>query len=163
MISIIVASSENDVIGKDNELIWRLSSDLRRFKKLTEGNTIIMGRKTYESIGKSLPNRLNIVITRDKNRSFDGAISVNSIEEAIRKSPNNKKIFIIGGSQIYNQSLKYTDTIYMTKVHCEVDGDSYFKSSEELIEDGFVLLENIKNYSSEVDEYDYSYIKYKRV
>lgn len=159
----IVASSENDVIGKDNELIWKLKSDLKRFKKMTEGNTVIMGRKTYESIGKPLPGRLNIVITRDENKLFEGAISVNSIEGAIKKSPNNKKIFIIGGSQIYNQSLKYTDIIYMTKVHCVVEGDSHFKSSEELIEDGFILLENVKNYSSDVDEYDYSYMKYKRV
>lgn len=158
----IVASSENDVIGKDNKLMWRIEGDLKRFRKLTERNTVIMGRKTYESIGKALPNRLNIVVTRDKNKSFDGAISVNSIEEAIRKSPNDRKIFIIGGSEIYEQSLKYTDTIYMTKVHCEVDGDSYFKSSDELTECGFILLENIKNYSSDVDEYDYSYIKYKR-
>lgn len=126
MVSIIVAVSENGIIGKDNDLPWKISEDLKRFKKLTKGHPVIMGRKTHESIGRILPDRLNIVITRDKDVSYNGCITVNSISDAIRKAGNDKEIFIIGGGEIYKKSLGFVDRIYLTKVHQTVEGDTYF-------------------------------------
>lgn len=126
MVSIIVAVSENGIIGKDNDLPWKISEDLKRFKELTKGHPVIMGRKTHESIGRILPDRLNIVITRDKDVSYNGCITVNSISDAIRKAGNDKEIFIIGGGEIYKKSLGFVDRIYLTKVHQTVEGDTYF-------------------------------------
>lgn len=162
MISIIVASSDNNVIGKDNQLIWKQSSDLQRFKELTSGNTVIMGRKTYESIGKPLPNRINIVISRDGKLSIKNVLTVTSIEDAIRKSPIDRDIFIIGGGEIYKESLKYVNTIHMTRIHSEFEGDSYFEDTDKLFFNGFREV-NIESFiSDENNEYDYSYITYKR-
>jgi dihydrofolate reductase len=124
MINIIVAMSKNRVIGNANTLIWHLPEDLRRFKQLTTGNTIVMGRKTYESIGKPLPNRRSIIITRDTNYKVDGCEVVNSLEEALELSNNN--CFIIGGGEIYKQSLKIADRIYLTLVHKDFEGDTTF-------------------------------------
>jgi dihydrofolate reductase len=126
MISIIVAVSENGVIGKEGKLPWYIPEDLKHFKQLTSGNVVIMGRKTYESIGKPLPNRLNIVITREKNSVIDGCITVNSIKDAIRKAGTDKEIFIIGGGEIYKKSLKFADKVYLTKIHQTIEGDTHF-------------------------------------
>lgn len=138
-ISIIVAISKNGAIGKNNELLWRIPGDMRRFKELTTGHPIIMGRKTYESIGKPLPNRTNIIITRDKNYSAPGCIVTNSLQEALEKaeevetqpSPEatagkESEIFIIGGGEIYKEGLKLTDKLYLTLIHEEKEGDIYF-------------------------------------
>jgi dihydrofolate reductase len=162
MISIIVATSENNVIGKDNKLLWNLSDDLKNFKNLTSGNTVIMGRNTFESIGRPLPNRLNIVVSRNKELSIRGAIVVNSIEDALRKAPNDKETFIIGGSQIYSQSMKYTDTIYMTEVHEKFDGDSFFMDKKNIKKSGFEEISREKWLADDRNECDYSFIKYKR-
>jgi len=126
MVSIIAAMSENRVIGRDGKLPWYIPEDLQHFKKLTEGGAVIMGRKTYESIGKPLPNRLNIVITREKDKTINGCITVNSIKDAISKANSEKKIFIIGGGEIYKKSLKFASTVYLTKVHQDIEGDTYF-------------------------------------
>lgn len=129
MINIIVATSENNVIGRGNDIPWYIPEDLEHFKKLTTGNTVIMGRKTYESLPKEyrpLPNRVNIVITRDKSYQAKGCLVVNSLEEALRKSDNNREIFIIGGGQIYREGLKFADRIYLTKIHKNISGDTYF-------------------------------------
>lgn len=131
MISIIVAVSENNVIGVDNKLPWYISEDLKRFKTLTLGNTVIMGRKTYESIGKPLNDRVNIIISRDKGLTIPGCIVVDSVEKAIRKSEKNKEIFIIGGGEIYKNSLNFVDRVYMTRVHQEVGGDTTFPTLNE--------------------------------
>jgi dihydrofolate reductase len=127
MINIIVAVSENDIIGGDNKLLWNIPEDLKWFKKITTGNTVIMGRKTFESIGKALPNRENIVITRQKNYNSN-CITVSSINEAILKSDRRKDIFIIGGGQVYQEALKMdiVDNIYLTRVHNNYDGDTKF-------------------------------------
>ncbi|MFA8434009.1 MAG: dihydrofolate reductase [Marinifilaceae bacterium] len=125
-VSIIVAASRNDVIGKDNDLIWHLSSDLKRFKSLTTGHHIIMGRKTFESIGKPLPNRTSIIITRQKDYSVDGCIVVNSLEEALSQVENEEEVFIIGGGSIYQEALEKADKIYLTRVHHDFDGDTFF-------------------------------------
>lgn len=129
MINIIVATSENNVIGKGNDIPWYIPKDLEHFKKLTTGNTVIMGRKTYESLPKEyrpLPNRINIVITRDKSYQAKGCLVVNSLEDALRKADNDKEIFIIGGGQIYREGLKFAERIYLTKIHKNISGDTYF-------------------------------------
>jgi dihydrofolate reductase len=161
MVSIIVAVSENDIIGKDNKLIWRQSDDLKRFKKLTSGSAVIMGRKTYESIGKPLPGRINIVISRNKDLMINGCIVVNSVEEALRKAPADKETFIIGGSQIYEQSIKYVHNIFLTRIHTEVDGDSHFPSKDR-IERIFEKIESERHQSDDNNQYDYTYITYRR-
>lgn len=128
-ISIIVAVAENGVIGKDNQLIWRLSEDLKQFRKITSGHSIIMGRKTFDSIGKALPNRTNIVVSRNKDLKIEGCHVVSSIEDAIELSKHYEgaeEVFIIGGDNIYKQSIKLANKIYLTKVKAQVEGDSYF-------------------------------------
>ena len=117
MIKIIVAMSKNRVIGNNNELIWKLSSDLKRFKELTTDHSVVMGRKTYESIGRPLPNRRNIVITTQPDYKLEGVEVVNSIQEALLLTNND--CFIIGGGEIYKQTLHLADQIYMTVVDKE--------------------------------------------
>ncbi len=125
--NIVVAVGENRVIGKENHLIWKISDDLKRFKAITSGHPVIMGRKTFESIGKALPNRTNIVITRNLDYVRDGITVVNSLDEAIRKGHNiDDQIFIIGGQDIYNQAIEKADRIYLTLIHDTAEGDSFF-------------------------------------
>ncbi len=127
MISIVVAVSENQVIGKDNRLLWRLSNDMKFFKNLTMGGVLIMGRKTFESIGKALPGRVNIVITRQKNLLPEDVISADSIDEALNKAKTlSKEIFIIGGGEIYKQTIEHAERIYLTRVHTNIEGDTFF-------------------------------------
>ena len=129
MVSIIVAKSKNNVIGSNGSIPWSVPKDLKYFKELTEGNTVIMGRKTYESLPenkKPLPNRINIVITRDSNIKANGCIIVNSLEEALLKADNKNDTFIIGGGEIYKQALNFVDKIYITEINEEFVGDTYF-------------------------------------
>ncbi|MBN4074154.1 dihydrofolate reductase [bacterium AH-315-E10] len=126
MISLIVAASENNVIGRDNQLPWRLSADLKRFKTLTTGHTIIMGRKTYESIGLALPNRRSIVISRRENNQFEGVETVDSLDSALQLSAEDNERFIIGGAQIYECAMDCVDRLYLTRVHVKVEGDTFF-------------------------------------
>jgi dihydrofolate reductase len=125
IISIIVAISENRAIGKDNKLLWHLPADLKHFKDITSGHSIIMGRKTYESVGKPLPKRRNIVVTR-KPIQIEGCEVVNSIEAALELCKNEHEVFIGGGAEIYREAMHLTDRIYLTIVHKEFDGDTYF-------------------------------------
>lgn len=127
-ISLIVAIAQNGIIGGENKLIWYLPDDLKRFKHLTTGHPIIMGRKTFESIGKPLPNRISIVITRNKNWSFEGVIVVNSVEDAIQeaKQTGTDEVFVIGGAEIYKFSLPIVNKIYLTEVKGDFEGDTYF-------------------------------------
>lgn len=128
IISIICALSENRTIGKDNKLLWYIPEDLKRFKVLTMGKPLIMGRKTYESIGKPLPGRTNIIITRDPEYKAEGCLVYNSLEKAMdeAKKVNNEEIFIIGGGQIYNQAIDLTDKLYLTLVAGEYEADTFF-------------------------------------
>ena len=116
MISLIVAAAENGAIGKDNALMWRLSADLKRFKEITTAHTIIMGRKTYESIGKPLPNRQNIVVSRAKNYEVAGCKTAQNINDAL-KLAQSQEVFVIGGGEIYKQYLPIAQRIYLTVVH----------------------------------------------
>ncbi|MCL4130831.1 UNVERIFIED_CONTAM: hypothetical protein GTU68_031269 [Idotea baltica] len=126
-LTIIVAAAENDAIGKDNKLIWHLGDDLKRFKNLTNNHHIIMGRKTFESFPKPLPNRTHIVITRQSDYKVpDGVIIVNSLEDAIDVAKNDAQPFIIGGGEIYKQALKIADKIELTRVHESFEADTYF-------------------------------------
>ena len=129
LISIRVAVTENGVIGKDNQLLWRLPDDMKRFKQLTMGNPIIMGRKTYESIGKPLPGRTSIVITRNPEYKLDEAIVVNSLQEAISKARelDAQEAFIIGGGDLYRQAQSVSDRLYITEIHTTMHGDTYFE------------------------------------
>src|SRR5215204_5513926 len=128
ILSLLVAASENHVIGKDNKLPWHLPNDLKYFKNLTWGMPILMGRKTFESIGKALPGRKSIVITRNNNWQHEGVEVVHSIEEAIKKAESFgvKEIFVIGGAEIFNTSLPKADRIYLTRIHHNFDGDAHF-------------------------------------
>jgi dihydrofolate reductase len=123
--SIVVAISQNHAIGKDNKLLWYLPNDLKHFKTITSGHTVIMGRKTYDSVGKPLPNRRNIIITR-QNITIEGCEVVNSIDAALALCRDEAEVFIVGGAEIYKQAMQLTDLIYLTIVHKEFDGDSYF-------------------------------------
>jgi dihydrofolate reductase len=126
MIVIIAAVAENYALGKDNQLIWHLPDDFKRFKSLTTGHFIVMGRKTFESFPKPLPNRTHVVISRQKNYKPEGCIIVSSLKEAIESCPKNETIYIIGGGEIYKQSIEIADKIEITRVHHEFDADTFF-------------------------------------
>lgn len=148
--------SKNRVIGNNNELIWKLSSDLKRFKELTTNNPVIMGRKTYESIGRPLPNRRNIVITRNTEYSVEGCEIVSSLEEALLLTNND--CFIIGGGEIYTQSLEFADKIYLTLVNKEFEGDTTFPE----LDDKWAKISRKDFKADDKNEYDYSFIEYER-
>ncbi len=125
MLAIIAAIGDNRELGKNNQLLWNIPDDMKRFKTLTTGHTVIMGRITYESIGKPLPNRINIVITNDSTFIAPGCIISHSLDEAIQKS-HDSETFIIGGASIYAQAIEQADKLYLTKVKGTFDADTYF-------------------------------------
>lgn len=154
-ISLIIAVAENNVIGKDNQLIWRLSDDLKNFKRLTSGHSILMGRKTYDSIGKPLPKRNNIIITRNKELYQEGCLTAYGLHEAItiaEQLEGNGEIFVIGGANIYNQALPLVDKVYLTKVHAKPEGDAFFDMN--LLKD-FKETESTFFEKNEKNEYDF--------
>lgn len=124
-VSLICATSENNVIGVNNRLPWRLPADLKRFKELTLNHTVVMGRKTYESIGKALPERINVVITRNKEFKAPDCLVASSVEEALALCKEDAEIFVIGGASIYQQALPYANRIYLTKIDVDFVGDAY--------------------------------------
>ncbi len=127
-ISIIAALTDNYVLGKDNKLIWHLPDDLKNFKRLTSGHPIIMGRKTFESLGKPLPNRTNIVITRNSDMHLTGCLVAHSLKEALQMAQNTgcEVVFVIGGGEIYHQTLPLANVLYLTHVHTTLAGDAFF-------------------------------------
>ena len=133
--SLIVAASKNNAIGKANAMLWHLPEDLKFFKNTTWGMPVIMGRKTFESVGKPLPGRTNIVITSNKDWHVAGTITTANIEEALKaaKATNAKEIFITGGGEIYKQTMNIADKIYITRVNTEIDGDAFFPEIDENI------------------------------
>ncbi len=159
-LSIIVAASENNIIGRDNNLIWHLSADLKRFKALTSGHTIIMGRKTFQSIGKALPNRQNIVISRTPGFQAEGCTVVPDIQEALNQALSQEQVFIIGGGSLYKEFWHKADYLYLTLVHTVTDGDTAIphvtpNEWEEISRQDFK--------ADEKNEFDYSFIDYKRI
>ena len=162
MIIIIAAIGLNNELGKDNDLIWHLPADLKRFKKVTPGHAIIMGRNTFESIGKPLPNRRSIIITRNTSYKKEGCDVVHSLEEAINLIKDQKNAFIIGGAQIYKEAIEkqLVDQLDITKVHQNFEADVFFPTIdqsvwEEISEETF--LPDDKN------QYTYSFISYKKI
>lgn len=159
-LTIIVASAENDAIGKGNKLIWHLSDDLKRFKSLTNGHHIIMGRKTFESFPKPLPNRTHVVITRQTNyKAPDGVILVNSLEDAIDAAKNDIQPFIIGGGEIYKQAMNLADKIELTRVHHDFEADTFFPKI-----DTFVWKETANTFhqKDENHKYEFSFMTYEK-
>lgn len=156
MIKIIVAISKNRVIGDSNKLIWNLPSDLKRFKEITTGHPIVMGRKTYQSIGRPLPNRRNIIITRDEEYEVEGCEVVNSIEEALLLTGND--CFIIGGGEIYKQTLHIAEQIYMTIVDEEFLGDTQFPE----LTNSWYVSKKEDFLSDDKNPYNYSFILYEK-
>ncbi|MCB0457293.1 MAG: dihydrofolate reductase [Flavobacteriaceae bacterium] len=126
MITLIAATGENNELGKENNLVWHLPDDFKRFKQLTTGHHIIMGRKTFESFPKPLPNRIHIVITRNKQYKKEGVIIASTIEEALKISENDPQPFIIGGGEIYALSLPFAEKIELTRVHGTFEADTFF-------------------------------------
>ncbi len=124
-ISIVVAIAQNNAIGKDNKLLWHLPKDLKHFKEITTGGTIIMGRKTYDSVGRPLPNRRNIVITRQQIE-IPGCEVVNSLDAALKLCTTETEVFIVGGAEIYKLAMPLTDRVYLTIVHQDFEADTFF-------------------------------------
>ena len=160
-ITIIAAIANNNALGKDNDLIWHLPADLKRFKRVTSGHHILMGRNTYESIGKPLPNRTTVIITRNPNYKAAGCIVVDSVEKAIAVASKDEQIFIIGGAQIYEQTIasNLVGQLDITKVHHSFDADVYFPEiNPEIWKE--ISREDFK--ADEKNKYDYSFISYKK-
>ena len=141
MITLIAAAAENNALGKNNDLIWHLPDDFKRFKAITSGHYIIMGRKTFESFSKPLPNRTHVIITRQKNYNPENCIVVNSLEKAIEICPKDEDIFVIGGGEIYQQSIAIADKIELTRVHSTFEADTFFPEIDttiwELVQEEF--------------------------
>ena len=158
---ILVAMDEGRVIGKNGKIPWRLSSDLKRFRSLTSGYPVIMGRNTFESIGKPLPGRENIILTRDKEFKRDGCYAVGSLKEALDlvASFNKEKIFIIGGGQVYKETLPFADEIELTLVDARLDGDTFFPEIKEI---DWEEMKKEKHQADSENEYDYQYITYNK-
>jgi len=150
----------NGVIGRGNELPWHLPADLQYFKKTTMGKPILMGRKTHESIGRPLPGRTNIVITRDSGYQAKGCVVVNSIDAAMQAAGEQDEIMVIGGAEFYRQVLAHTSTIYLTRIHASVDGDTVFP---ELNATDWREVERSDQSADEKNPYDYSFIRLERV
>jgi dihydrofolate reductase len=170
IISLIAGVSKNNVIGGGNTLLWNLPADMKHFREITSGHTVIMGRKTFESIGRTLPNRRNIVITRDKNYTRDDIEVVNSIEEALRlvgleqgkefeENQDEVEVFIIGGGEIYKQAIDKAQKLYITEVHQDFEGDTLFpeidkKKWQETSRENFEI--------DEKNNIPYSFVEYKK-
>jgi dihydrofolate reductase len=159
MIIMIAAAAENNALGKNNELVWHLPNDFKRFKNLTTGHHIIMGRKTFESFPKPLPNRTHIVITRQKDYKPEGCIVVNSLEKAIAICPKNEVSFIIGGGEIYNLAIPFSDKIELTRVHHAFDADAFFP---EINPDEWEMTHAEFQPKDEKHLFDYTYQTYVR-
>lgn len=152
-ISLIVAASENNVIGRDNDLPWKLPDDMKYFVRTTKGHCILMGRKNLESFGRLLPNRTNILLTRDASYIFEGAEIFTDLQKAIEFAKNSGEVelMVIGGGEIYRQCMPFADRIYVTRVHAEIDGDVYFPELDpniwELKTEGFHEKDEKHNYA----------------
>lgn len=154
-ISLIVALANNYCIGNNNQLPWRQSADLQHFKKLTNGKPIIMGRKTFESIGRPLPNRPNIIITRDKNYIAPGCEIYHSLDEALAAYKDSAEIMIIGGAQIFEQALPLATRMYLTWIDTTVEGDAFFPEFDKI---EWQEVSHEKHFADEKNQFDYTFI-----
>ncbi len=160
VITIIAAAAENNALGKDNDLIWHLSDDLKHFKNLTAGHHVIMGRKTFESMPKALPNRTNVVITRQTDYQPENAVVVNSLKDALDIAKDDPRPFIIGGGEIYKQALDFADQIELTRVHETFEADTFFPEINPSV---WKEVANEFHPKDEKHPYDFSFLRYERV
>lgn len=157
MLSIIVATDQNNLIGKDNDMPWHIPGDLKRFKALTTGHTIVMGRKTYESLPKRpLPNRYHIVISRQQHLQMEGCELLHSLDEVVERfaQQDSEEVFVIGGAEIYTALLPYVQRLYLTRIHAAFEGDTYFPAIKN---EEWQLVESLKEEVSESNPYAYTF------
>jgi dihydrofolate reductase len=158
MLTIIAAASENNALGKDNQLLWHLPEDFKRFKTLTSGHYIVMGRKTFESFPKPLPNRTHIIITRQNDyQAPEGCVVVSSLEKAMELCPANEEAFVIGGGEIYKQAINVVDKIDVTRVHTSIDADTFFPEIDTNI---WKLVFEEFHAKDDRHDYDFTFLTY---
>ena len=158
-ITLIVAAAENNAIGKDNQMLWHLPNDFKYFKKNTLEHSVVMGRKTFDSIGKPLPDRRNIILTRNLRYSNEEADVANSVNEVMNYTRDENEIFIIGGAEIYKQTLPLANKVLLTRVHTTINGDAYFP---ELLDHEWKLVSAEKHEKDEKHAFDYTFEVYER-
>ena len=159
MVSVIVAVARNGMIGKANQLIWHISEDLKRFKAITTGHPVVMGRRTFESLGRPLPNRTNVVITRQRDYSAEGCAVAGSLDEAVALFPPSEEVFVIGGGEIYAQAMPRADRFYLTVVEHDYEGDTLFPAWNP---DEWELVSEERHERGEKFEYPFTFKDYRR-
>lgn len=159
-LAIIVATDQQNLIGKDNDLPWKISADLQYFRRVTMGKPLIMGRNTHESIGRALPGRKNIVITSDLRYQAEGCCVVHSIDQAMSECDDAKEVMVMGGASLYKQLLPQADRLYLTQVHASLEGDTWFPDWQQ---SDWQELSRENYPADEKNEYAYSFIVYERV
>lgn len=157
---LIAAVAENFALGKNNDLIWHLPNDFKRFKAITSGHHIVMGRKTFESFPKPLPNRTHVIISKQKEYHPEGCIVVDSMEKAIEICPKNETFFVIGGGEIYALAMPLADKLDITRVHHQFEADTFFP---EIDQNKWKLVNTEKHYKDEKHSYDYSFETYTKI
>ena len=158
-LAIIVATDQKNLIGKDNDLPWKLSADLQYFRRVTMGKPLIMGRNTHESIGRALPGRKNIIVTSDLNYQAEGCCVVHSLEQAIKECDNAEEVMVMGGASLYTQLLPQADRLYLTQVHASLEGDAWFPDWQH---SDWNEVSREDHSADEKNEYSYSFIIYER-
>ena len=158
-ISILVAMASNRTIGINNTLPWRIPEDLKHFKALTMGHHMIMGRKTFDSIGKPLPGRTTVVVTRNRGLKIEGCIIAHSLHEALAACTGDEEVFIIGGAEIYMQAMPLTDTLYITEIQQDVEGDAHFP---ELNKNAWQEVARERRSQTEPQALEYHFVTYRR-
>ncbi|MEH7388572.1 dihydrofolate reductase [Bacillus sp. JJ1521] len=161
MISLLVAMDKNQLIGKDNDLPWRLPADLAYFKRVTMGHPIFMGRKTYDSIGRPLPGRENIIVTRDTSYEAEGCKVIHSIDDIVKMSEETEKeLFVIGGAEIFKEILRHSDRLYITEIEEEFEGDTYFPAFDKT---EWKVISKEKGIKDEKNPYEYTFLVYEKI
>lgn len=159
-LTLIAAAAENNALGKDNQMIWHLPDDFKRFKQLTTGHYMIMGRKTFESLPGLLPNRTHVIITRQKDFTAEGCIIVNSLDEAIAACPQDEEVFVIGGGEIYRQSIDRADKVELTRVYgTSPEADAFFPDIDP---EKWELVEEVFHPKDEKHKYDMAFLTYMK-
>lgn len=159
ILSLIVAAAENNVIGKDNKLPWHLPDDLKRFRQLTKGKTVIMGRKTFESIGRPLPERQNIVVSGTIEKVPAGIVLVRSLDEALRRA-GGEEVFVIGGAGLFKEASTKADRLYLTRVHAMIEGDVYFPAIDV---SSWHVQSSVEHPADAIHTYPFTFIDYTRL
>lgn len=162
MVTIIAAIAKNNALGLNNDLIWHLPADLKRFKKVTTGHHILMGRNTFESIGRPLPNRTTIIITRNKEYVKEGCLIAHSLEQALEMAKEDEHIYIIGGAQVYKYAIEndFADALDITLVHHEFEADVFFPEIDDAV---WERVEREDFIADEKNKFDYSFLRYKKI